>query len=52
MSKRIYKIKYVIIAEDENGNFLEQVSEEYIDSAQEAHEYILDYLDFESDYES
>lgn len=35
-----YKIKYIVVAEDEDGNFIEIVNEEYLDSAQEAHEFI------------
>ena len=50
----VYKIKYVVIAEDENGKFIEQVNEEYLNSEEEAKMYInrLIALDASEDSES
>lgn len=39
----IYKLKYIVIVEDENGNFIEQAcGGEYFDTEEEALEFIED----------
>lgn len=35
----IYKVKYVVIVEDENGNFIETAGDEFYDSEAEAQEF-------------
>lgn len=34
-----YKVKYVVIVEDENGNYIENAGEEFYDTESEAKEF-------------
>lgn len=39
-----YKIKYIVVIEDEDGELIETVTEDYLDTYEEAQEFINDML--------
>lgn len=36
----VYKIKYAVVVEDENGNFIETVTDEFFDTEEDALKFI------------